>query len=352
MDTETFVERDGSLSQDALDRLAAYLRGGELVALPTETVYGLGARADLPAALEALRNLKGRQESHVFTVHLADREAIEGSVNISPLAERLMRRYWPGPLTLVLLDRRGEWTGFRVPAKETTREVLRRVGAPVVLSSANPTKEKPACDAESVLRYFPRGLRAVLDGGPCALSESSTVLKLEASGPKILRQGIVTLEDARRTMGKRVLFLCTGNTCRSPLAEGLLKKRLGERFGLNAKDLGNFGFVVTSAGLVAGFGSPASPMSLQAARESGVDLTKHRSRGVEIRMLQDADFVFAMSQSHLDRIHDLAPDLAARVRRLDAQGNDIPDPFGGSLAEYRACREAISRGIEKILPEL
>src|SRR5262245_4551073 len=135
---------DRAVEPELAARVRALLARGGLCALPTETVYGIAARADLPAALEALRALKGRPPGLTFTWHVADRGVLERFDVLRPLARRLGERYWPGPLTLVLRGgprglesvARDGWTGVRLPAHQACAELLAACDFPVVLSSA------------------------------------------------------------------------------------------------------------------------------------------------------------------------------------------------------------------------
>ena len=141
--------------------------------------------------------------------------------------------------------------------------------SPVVMTSANRAGEAPATDAGAVRQTFADGeLAAVLDGGPCALGEASTVARLGPGGIELLREGIVTMEEIKRTAGQRLLFVCTGNTCRSPMAEALARTAL--RRALEAKDEADFGFRVGSAGVYAGPGAPASPQAIEALAERDI----------------------------------------------------------------------------------
>ena len=146
-------------------------------------------------------------------------------------------------------------------------------------------------------------------------------------------------DELRARLSRRVLFVCTGNTCRSPLAEALLR-RLSDDGGD-----GGAGFLVTSAGLAAGYGAPASPESVELAAAAGADLSDHQSQPLTEDLLEGADHVFCMTNGHRRSILSVRPDLADRVTLLDADGGDIPDPIGGGMAEYEACREAIERGL-------
>ena len=135
----------------------------------------------------------------------------------------------------------------------------------------------------------------------------------------------------------RVLFVCTGNTCRSALAEGLARARLGPEAGV----------IFESAGLYALDGAPATPHSLVVAAEEGVDLVAHRARPITAEMIERADRVYVMTRVQLDGLARLGAGVGERAALLDPSGEDIPDPYGGDLDAYRRVRDRIVAGIEE-----
>ena len=147
---------------------------------------------------------------------------------------------------------------------------------------------------------------------------------------------------------RSVLFVCTGNTCRSPLAEVLCKRLLADRLGCPAGELENRGFVVRSAGVMAFPGEAASEGAVIAAAEFGAALAEHRSRPVNPELLASATHVFAMTRGHLGVLAYRFPNVGPPPEPL-ADGFDIPDPIGGELDEYRACARAIAVQLELLI---
>ncbi len=179
---------------DRIARAAAVLRGGGLVAFPTETVYGLGALALDAAAVGRIFAAKGRPANNPVIVHIADLKQIEQVAAEWPdAAERLARRFWPGPLTLVVprnadvpdaTTAGGPTVAVRVPAHPVALALLRAVGAPVAAPSANRSAELSPTLAEHVLRGLDGRIDLVLDGGPTAGGIESTVLDMTTSPPR------------------------------------------------------------------------------------------------------------------------------------------------------------------------
>ncbi len=340
---------DGDLA-GVVARVRAALEGGALVALPTETVYGLAARADHPEALDALRAAKGRDPELALTWHVGDVAALRRFPRLSPMAARLAERYWPGPLTLVLpgvppgLERvaRDGWTGVRLPAHAGVARLLAALDFPVVASSANASGAAPATDPERVATEFADRAALLVDGGPCRLAEASTVLAVGPGRFEVLRRGLIDADSLRRSAGLRIAFCCTGNTCRSPMAEGLARMLLAERLEVPAERLGEFGFELGSMGVFAGAGGAASAHSVEALAELGGDLSGHRTTPARPEDVAALDRVYTMTPSHLAALRSMLPPGAAdHVQLLSPTGEEVVDPIGGSLDQYRRCRDQL-----------
>jgi protein-tyrosine phosphatase len=347
------------------------LAEGKLVAFPTETVYGIAASAMRADAVERLRTCKGRPEDKPLALALRGHaEALDWLPDLGPMGRRLARRCWPGPVTLVsdegiergLATRLPETVrrrvcpegslGLRVPAHEAIHQVLHELPGPLVLTSANRSGEPDATTAEQVVEAVGDGLDLVVDDGPSEYGQPSTVVRVAGGRWDVLRAGVVPAAEVERLSSCMVLFLCTGNTCRSPLAEGLCKKLLAERLGCAPEELPGRGFIVLSAGLAAMMGGEAAPEAVEAARELGADLTGHRSRPVRADLVAQADHVVAMTRSHLQALDAHFPYAGARVRLLCGNGDDVPDPIGCDQQVYRDCARDILRHLEELVPEL
>jgi len=191
------------LSAQQIERAASLLRDGALVAFPTETVYGLGGDATNDRTVAAIFEAKGRPRFNPLIVHVPDQAAAENLVDFDGRASELARRFWPGPLTLVLprrvtcpvslLASAGlDSLAIRVPAHPLALQLLRLTGKPVAAPSANRSGKLSPTSAAHVLAELGGRIAAVLDGGPCHVGIESTVLDLTSLRPTLLRPGAVT----------------------------------------------------------------------------------------------------------------------------------------------------------------
>ena len=154
--------------REGIELAARVLRKGGIVAFPTETVYGLGANADNPEAVKRIYKIKKRPQNKPLTVHIADLEKLEQlQCEISPQAQQLIERFWPGPLTLILNSKNRGKVGVRMPQGAVPSALIKESGTLVVAPSANLSGEQPACDAARVEEDFNGIIDLIVDGGQC-----------------------------------------------------------------------------------------------------------------------------------------------------------------------------------------
>jgi L-threonylcarbamoyladenylate synthase len=361
-------------NQDRITRLAVRtLDNGGLVAIPTETVYGLACRAD-PKTLCRLDDIKARSEGKRYTLHLGKAEDIHRYVpHLGPRARALARKGLPGPITLVCelsrqdLDEQKKklgqdvfsvlyengTLGIRCPDNEAPGRILSETIWPIVAPSANTSGQIPATTARQVLDYFDGQIEMVIDGGTdaCQYQKNSTVVKITQTGIEVLRQGAMSKEDIEHLSTVKIIFVCTGNTCRSPMAEAFAAKYAANKLSCEVDAIEPFGYTVESYGISAYDGCPASQEAVTALRNRGLSLETHRSRLLNRQAIRDADWIFVMSRHHLDAVLALDPNSRQRVFLLDSQA-DITDPIGLGKQEYEACAEHIERAVKERMKDI
>ena len=235
MTAEILPTHTPALFAAAVQRAAELLRAGELVALPTETVYGLAANALDPQAVATIFEAKGRPAHNPIIVHVASVEMAKRCVTVWPeVAEKLAHSFWPGPLTMVLAKTKeitdlvtagGPTVGVRWPSHPFIQAVIRECGFPLAAPSANLSNQISPTNAEHVRKQLGERLRLIVDGGQSQVGIESTVIDLTTEPPSVLRPGMIHEESLLAVTGELVCqqrkLLADRETLRSP---GLLAK--------------------------------------------------------------------------------------------------------------------------------
>jgi len=231
----TLVRADAA----AIARAASLLRAGGVVALPTETVYGLGADAGSAQGVAAIYRIKGRPAGHPLIVHVLDPGQAAYWAEFDAPARRLAEAFWPGPLTLIL--RRGakvhaemtaglDTVAVRCPSHPVAQKLLRAVGSPLAAPSANRFGRISPTDADAVRQELDGKIPLILDGGPCSVGLESTVVNLVGPTPEILRPGAVTLEQITELLGQKPLVRqAVGQTDKAQISPGQLASHYAPR---------------------------------------------------------------------------------------------------------------------------
>ncbi len=315
--------REGGLEGE-LERAAELLRGGGVVAFPTETVYGLGADARNDGAVARIFESKGRPRFDPLIVHVSSPGmAAEVAAEIPEAARKLIDRFWPGPLTLVL-PKRAEVSdlvtaglptvGVRMPRHPVALELIRRAGVPVAAPSANPFGRTSPTKARHVEVLRERGVDAILDGGACAVGVESTILSLAGPEPLVLRVGGLALEEIEAAIGPVRLAPATDEV---PQAPG----RLLRHYAPHTK-------LVLVADVAAQRGDPRTGL---------ITLRGHP---------EEATFGAVEVLSRSGDLREAAAHLFAAMRRLDARGLErilaerMPDEGLGRAINDRLRRAA------------
>jgi L-threonylcarbamoyladenylate synthase len=302
-----------------LNEAVEVLRRGGLVAVPTETVYGLGADASNELAVRRIFAVKGRPSSHPLIVHLPDAAAVRAWTRRVPTPfEALARAFWPGPLTVVL-ERSGlasdavtggqDTVALRVPDHPLTLALLRAFGGGIAAPSANRFGKVSPTTADHVRAELGAEVDLVLDGGPCAVGVESTIVDLTRPEPRILRPGGVSREDVVRVLGRPIEVASDADDVKAP---GMLASHYAPRAGLLVVDR------ATLYAEAARLEAEGRRVAALAPRSMLVPEQVHRAE-----MPEDTE--------------GFARELYSALRRLDAEGFDLvvaalPDEKGLGLA--------------------
>ena len=219
------------------DELVGIMRGGGLVAVPTETVYGLAGNGLDEKAVAEIYEVKGRPEVKPLSLMVHDAALMERYCeNVPPQAYTLAKKFWPGPLTIVMKAKPcvpeivragGETVGLRCPDHPLTLELLEKSGVPFAAPSANPSGEPSPKNADSVLKYFDGKIDAVLDGGECGIGCESTLIDLSRTPYRILRQGALPADDIADALvdSMKIIGITGGTGCGKTTALNELERR-------------------------------------------------------------------------------------------------------------------------------
>jgi L-threonylcarbamoyladenylate synthase len=321
------------------------------------------------AAVRRLRAWRNASEGALFPVHLARKADAARYVGaVSPVVRRLARRGWPGPLTLVIRDvdraaapavqqspdawwdeiYRDGSVALRAPDDPVAAAFLSAAEAPIVTTGALVDGE-PVVDGAG-LTEGAGGIDVVLNAGPTRYQRGSTVVEVRGNAWRVLTAGVLEERIIARWARSLVLFVCSGNSCRSPMAEHMFRAELQRRLGLSGEELTAAGYVVASGGTSAGVGGAASSGAIQELQRRGLDASGHRSQPASVELLHAAERVYTMTDDHRRTVLNLVPGIAERVERLDP-GGSISDPFGGGAAEYAAAASQIERAVRQRVEE-
>lgn len=336
---------DHSLLQQAVE----IIRKGGIVALPTETVYGLGVCAGKRNAVNRLYALKKRSREKPLSIALSsiNKAISEYFDTLPPFGYRFMEKFWPGPLTIIYYSCGNNKVGVRIPANTITNEILNKLDDAVYLPSANVSGQKEAMSAPEVEAVFDDQLDLIVDGGVCAYSRPSTVVDLTNRPFQVLREGVVSEKDITHVfIKKRIMLVCTGNSCRSPMAQFLLHKYLKE-----VRPYFEGRYEIISRGISAPQGLAAAPSVVSILKDhEGLDASGFYSQRLDKFAVLSSDLIFCMEDAQVNHILKFEPKAEGKVFNLKKflppeEERDIPDPVGADLETYREVYSLIKKAV-------
>jgi protein-tyrosine-phosphatase len=343
--------------REMLERALGELTAGRLVVFPTESGYHVAASALSSQAWTELSQLSRPAEGFVAVASLA--AAASWIPSPSSIAKRLARRVWPGSVLICVSPVEGAPAPLAIEADPTAVRLclpghdapwgaLELGNAPLLMA---PLAEDALVPEQLAERLRDRVALLLADPQTPAWSPPMSVF-VRGDRWSIIRANEDDAARLQSQMATTVLFICTGNTCRSPMAEAFCKKLLADHLGCQPAELPARGFMVLSAGLAAMMGIEASPEAVDVARDCGADLSEHRSQPLTAELLRRADFVFTMTQSHLRALLPFCAEGGPELQLLAPDGLDVPDPIGATPDVYRECSERILGYLKHRLPEI
>lgn len=346
--------------EDKIKNVADALLDGKVAIIPTDTVYGLVADSQNQKAVQRVYEIKQRPLDKPFSLAVADKLAIDGfSVTRGALAYKLIDRFWPGPLTLILPAKASGTIGLRMPDNNIALSLISAVNSALVCPSANLSGKPAPVDFAQALADLEGRVDVAIDGGRARLGIESTIVDLTQNPFQIKRPGALAAEEIYKVAGKKnVLFVCTGNSCRSVMAEAYLKKRLSEQ--------GRHDLEVFSAGILGIPNLGASSQTKQVLEKEGMSVQAHRSRKVDELMIKKSDIIFVMEKMHEQRVLEIVPEAKNRIFLLkefvrasrhafagrwgiDTISLDIGDPIGQDATFYERTFGIIKESIERLI---
>jgi tRNA threonylcarbamoyl adenosine modification protein (Sua5/YciO/YrdC/YwlC family) len=332
----------------AIKEASDIIHAGGLVIIPTETVYGICASMLNRKAVERLYEIKERPRDKPFSLHIGEKDKVHEYTRMLPVAAyKLMDAFWPGPLTLLLRAKSEGTVGMRFPDHVAARAVITLSGVPCVAPSANLSGKPAPVTCSQALADLDGLVDLALDCGPAKYARESTIVDLTGEPLRIVREGALPAQEINRVAGRKlILFVCTGNSCRSVMAEAWMKKVLGAR--------GRSDVDVLSAGMMVE-GMSATEATRSVLSRQGIDVSGHRSRRITPDMLNKADMIVVMERLHEAKVLALAPQVKNRLfllrefTRTDGSDLDLPDPIGRPVEVYEEVFAVIREALQKII---
>jgi protein-tyrosine phosphatase len=357
--------------RDVIHRAVQALVEGKLVAFPSETVYILAASALNQSAVQRLATIRKPEPNEPLTLAIRSTDdALDFAPQLPPLGLRLARRCWPGPVTMEVEDAQLESViqrlpeqvqslvapekriRMRVPAHDMLLGVLRLVAGPLVMCGARRPTDPDTVTGKEALARLGSEVDLIIDEGRSRFGQRSSLVRVVGNELQVLRSGVISEANLKRLASYMVVVVCTGNTCRSPMAEMLLRKRLADKLGKAPDKLEDCGVLVLSAGIAAAPGGRAATEAIAIMNERGLDLSLHESQPLSDRLVRYADLIITMTRGHREAIVNHWPEAAPRTFVISRNRGDVADPIGGPADMYRKCAEQIDAYLAEWVAEM
>lgn len=329
---------------------AQTLRAGDLVIIPTETVYGIAADMRNQKAVKRLYKIKQRPEDKPFSRLINNQEDVEDfATGLDQSVFKLIDRFWPGPLTLILPGKGNNNTiGLRMPDNNIALKLIAAVGAPLLCPSANLSGRPAPVNLDQAIKDLGDKVDLAIDGGRARFGIESSIVDLTNIPYKIKREGALSSKEIKKAIDQKiVLFVCTGNSCRSVMAAAFLEKRLKQE---NRSDV-----QVLSAGILDIPNLGASHETRSVLEREGINVEGHKSSKVTSLMIKKSDIILVMERMHEEKILELVPQAKVRLfllkefAKIEDASLDIRDPIGKPVEFHESTFSIIKEAINRVV---
>jgi len=323
----------------------------------TGRMFGIGCSVFSNEALVKINLLKKRRNKSGFIILIPNIDWLKKyDVQLTPSVRNLLQQYWPGELSVVLevpdprfqAISQNNKIAFRVPTDKLLRELITNLGQPIISTSVNETGEKPVQILDDIILGFQNWFDfAVLPEKIEVINNiPSTIIEIPDGKIKLIREGSIPFPEIELSYKSQlILFVCTGNTCRSPIAEFLAKKMI---------DKNNLHYTVMSAGFIEE-GIPISENSKSVLALNGIDASEHLSALLNYKMIRRSWLILTMTKDHKKKILQLYPASASKVYTISEFTGfnfDVMDPFEKDLEYYKKTFEEINDRVKIIFEKI
>jgi L-threonylcarbamoyladenylate synthase len=369
---EHIITSQDSPSISAINHAAKALRSGGIIIYPTDTLYGFGVMINNKKAVKKLYDLKKRDRKKPYSIlinTITQAEQICGGLTSREI--EFFKILLPGKITVLLKAKKNlnipgfehlDKVGFRIPDSTLCQLLVQKAGSPISSSSVNISYEPNIDETSEISVQFSKDVDVFLDTGPVYSLKGSTVIDLSVSPPILVREGDILKEELEKKLNIEVsskvnrkftaTFICSGNICRSPMAEGILKKKLGKNRYANQVE-------VNSAGTLNLAPTQASPEAIKISKSHHIDISKHRSTPIDRTVLDRANIIICMALYHYNLLVKNFPEYIDKIyvlKNMELEGDlidaSIADPIGMSEAFYEQIYNEIDGELDRILPGL
>jgi len=356
--------------KNIIKKSAEVIKSGGIIVYPTDTLYGLGVDITNKHAMDRLYYLKGRNASKPVSIMVNNLEQLEQLVGkLYKIEYNAAKLFFPGKITLIIsakdklsIPRMSHLKklGFRIPQSIITNMLIEYAGTPISTTSVNISSKENVKNVEDVLAIFGDKIDLILDSGQVQSTKGSSVLDLTTEPPTLLRKGEIARSEIVQKLGYDIstnycnkyliTFICSGNICRSPMGEGLLRKMILKSKYKNIVD-------IKSAGTLNIPHAPAHMHALKVSEDNKIDINAHISRHVQAKIVRESNLIIAMALDHYGYLIRKYPAFKNKIILLKQwkkarvlTNPSISDPIGHDEQYFNNSFKEINGEINRIKP--